>query len=286
MNQWRKGIASWRCGDTLYLSVPFTWLLNDAERMAKAHKGRVLVGGPAAQLLREEIVWAEVGGATTFDALAYHNPAACFFSRGCPNRCAFCIVPQVEGDWREAWPKRIGPVVCDNNLLEATRSYFGRIIDALAEAAFPCVDFNQGLDAARFRSWHAGELARLPSVKIRFAFDALCDEAFVSDAIQKARAAGLRDISVYALLGFRDTPEEALYRLRRIVEWGATPCPMRFQPLNAKEKNAYVAPGWTDFELRKMTRYFWKYRFYSATPYEDWTAEGPLLVETERSDRC
>ena len=285
MNAWRKNIASWKCGDTLYLSVPFTWLLGDAERLAKAHKGHILVGGPGAQLLRNEITWAEVGSSTPFDALAYHNPAACFFSRGCPNRCPFCIVPKVEGPWREAWPTRIGPVVCDNNLLAATRPYFRRVIDALVECGFPCIDFNQGLDAGRFRSWHAGELARLPSVKVRFAFDGPGDETPVFDAIQTARAAGLRDISVYALIGFNDKPDDALYRLTKIVEWGAMPCPMRYQPLNATEKNAYVAPDWTDYELRKMTRYFWKHRFYSATPYEEWIAEGPLLAQAEPHGR-
>ena len=284
MKQWRKGIASWRCGDTLYLSIPFTWLLGDAERMAKAHQGRVLAGGPAAQLMRNEIPWAEVGGAISFDALAYHNPAACFFSRGCPNQCGFCAVPKIEGEWREAWPSRIGPVVCDNNLLAATNRYFGRVIDALLQCGFPCVDFNQGLDASQFSVWHADQLARLPSVKVRFAFDRAAQETRVADAITTARTAGLRGISVYALIGFRDTSDDALYRLEKIVEWKAMPCPMRYQPLDATQKNAYVASGWTDYELRKMTRYFWKYRFYSATPYEDWTAEGPLLVGTERSD--
>lgn len=31
MYQWRKGIASWQCKDTLYISVPFTWLMPEAE---------------------------------------------------------------------------------------------------------------------------------------------------------------------------------------------------------------------------------------------------------------
>ena len=30
MNTWRKHIAEWTIGDTLYLSVPFTWLLDEA----------------------------------------------------------------------------------------------------------------------------------------------------------------------------------------------------------------------------------------------------------------
>jgi hypothetical protein len=31
---------------------------------------------------------------------------------------------------------------------------------------------------------------------------------------------------------------------------------MRYQPLDSTEKNSYVAPGWTEKELRKMTKYY------------------------------
>ncbi len=30
MNQWKKGIATWTVGKTLYISVPFTWLVDEA----------------------------------------------------------------------------------------------------------------------------------------------------------------------------------------------------------------------------------------------------------------
>ena len=38
MNNWRKGIATWQMGRALYISVPFTWLLSDARRIATRHK--------------------------------------------------------------------------------------------------------------------------------------------------------------------------------------------------------------------------------------------------------
>jgi hypothetical protein len=88
VNQWRKGIARWTCGRTLYLSVPFTWLLDDARRLAEAHSGKVVAGGPAVKLMGAP--WAsETPDECPFDVLAMHNPCATFTTRGCPNRCGF-----------------------------------------------------------------------------------------------------------------------------------------------------------------------------------------------------
>ena len=278
MNQWRKGVAHWTCGDTLYLSVPFTWLLGEAEHAAKAHKGRIVAGGPAVKLCGAS--WAETPESVPFDVLAMHNPCATFTTRGCPNRCTFCAVPKIEGDFIELDHWKPAPMVCDNNLLASSRKHFARVVDSLR--SFPANDFNQGLDARRFTSWHAEQLAELRCVHVRFAFDHVNDESAVADAIALVRLTGLPKPSIYVLMGFRDTPDDARYRLEKVVEWGATPCPMRYQPLDATEKNAYVAPGWTDYELRKMGRYYWKHRFFSATPYEDFVAgEFPLLAGKE-----
>ena len=57
VNQWRKGIASWKVGSVLYLSIPFTWLLPRAEEIAIAHNGKVIAGGPAVKIMGAP--WAE-----------------------------------------------------------------------------------------------------------------------------------------------------------------------------------------------------------------------------------
>ena len=269
MNQWRKGIARWRMGEALYLSVPFTWLLPEARRIASDHTGPVYAGGPAVDLMPEELE-----GVATLDVpcpvppLAMHNPLATFTTRGCPNRCPFCAVPRIEGDLVELedWPVR--PVVCDNNLLAASRRHFDRVIDRLK--SLPSVDFNQGLDARLFTARHAGRIAELRRAKVRFAFDQVGDESAVADAIALARRHGLREIGCYVLIGYHDTPECARYRLEKCREWGLRPNPMRFQPLDALEKDGYVAPGWTERELRRMTRYYSRLRWLEHIPYEDY----------------
>jgi len=274
VNQWRKGIAAWKCGGTLYLSVPFTWMLAEAEKLAKAHSGKVVAGGPAVQLCGAP--WAdETPASCPFDVLAMHNPCATFTTRGCPNRCGFCAVPKIEGDFRELPTWKPAPVICDNNLLTASRAHFVRVIESLLP--FPACDFNQGLDARQFTSWHAGQIARLKKPMVRFAFDHVAMEGKVKDAIDTARTAGLRDFGVYVLVGFNDTPDDALYRLTKVREWNIRPNPMRFQPLDATEKDAHVAPGWTDYELRRMTRYHSRLRWLEHIPYADFDAENEPL---------
>jgi len=283
MNQWRKGIAEWKCGDTLYLSVPFTWLLGEAEAKARAHKGKVVAGGPAVKLMGAP--WAgEAPDDCGFDALTFHNPCATFTTRGCPNRCAFCAVPKIEGDFRELETWKAAPMICDNNILASTKRHFADVVESSRQ--FPCVDFNQGLDARLFTAWHADLLRSLPNVITRFAFDHIRVEGKVSDAIATARTAGLRDIRVFVLLGFRDTPEDARHRLDKVCEWGCLPCPQRYQPLDALEKNAYVAPGWTEYELRKIVRYYYKRRFWLDVSYEDFRPEPDSLFAGSCADNC
>lgn len=264
MYTWSKGIVSWKVKTTLYISVPFTWLVGEAEEMAAKHKGKVLMGGPG--LMRP----TECAG---FEPVVFHNPCATFTTRGCPNACSFCAVPKLEGAFRELKDFRVAPVVCDNNLLAASQAHIGRVVDRLG--VLPFVDFNQGLEASRFTPWVADQLGRLKCM-VRFAFDSMGEEAAVADAIALCKARTTKQIGCYVLIGFHDTPEEALYRLEKVREWGALPQPMRYQPLDAKKKNEYVDPAWDEAELKKMMRYYSRLTWTRHIPYREFqnTARG------------
>ena len=272
---WRRGFVWWKAGGALYLSVPFTWLMAEAKAMAESFKGTVYAGGPAVKLLAAP--WAQTPDYCPYDVLAMHNPLATFTTRGCPNRCGFCAVPKIEGDFRELKDWKPAPVVCDNNLLAATKGHFKRVIDSLRQ--FPDVDFNQGLEAKRFTSWHADQIARLKNPMVRFAFDHVNAESRVADAIATAQAAGLRNFHVYVLVGYRDSPEDARYRLEKVREWGIRPNPMRYQPLDTEERDAYVGPRWTNGLLRDVVRYYSKLRWLEHIPFEEYHRSGdmPLL---------
>lgn len=253
MTDWLKSIAKWQEGGKLYLSVPFTWLLPRALEMAMRHPGPVQAGGPAVQLMPEYLAdVAAVNQPCPVEPLAYHNPLATFTTRGCPNTCGFCAVPRLEGEFRELTDWRPAPIICDNNLLAASRTHFDRVIDRLKP--LPFIDFNQGLEAKLLKPHHARRIAELKGVKVRFAFDHINAETSVADAIKLCRSHGLRDFGVYVLIGFNDTPADALYRLEKVWEWKAVSSPMRYQPLDALVKNRHVAPGWTHRQLQNTMR--------------------------------
>ena len=276
MYQWKKDVVQWRCGRTLYLSVPFTWLLSQAEQIAAKHKGKIIAGGPAVKLMGAP--WADETPETCdFDVLSFHNPCATFTTRGCPNRCGFCAVPRIEGEFRELPSWKPAPLGCDNNLLASSKRHFVKVIDSLLP--FPEVDFNQGLDARLFQDWHASEIARLHHARVRFSFDHVSLESVVADAVARARKHGLKDIGIYVLIGFNDTPADALHRLSLVKSWGLLPNPMRFHPLDALEHNSYVAPQWTEYEMKRMTRYWARQVYLGHVPYEEYQPEGTLFAE-------
>ena len=104
---------------------------------------------------------------------------------------------------------------------------------------------------------------------MRFAFDHVNQESKLKAAIDLCRRRTTKDIGIYVLIGFNDTPEDARYRLEKVRSWGIRPNPMRYQPLDAKRKNEYVAPGWTELELARMMRYYSRLRWLEHIPYED-----------------
>lgn len=256
MYQWRKGIATWAKGNTLYISVPFTWLLDEAEKIKKDWPGESIIGGPA--LMRPN----ECDGV---EPLIFHNPCAAFTTRGCVNSCGFCAVPKLEGDLREIPDFRPAPVICDNNLLAASKKHIRRVVDKLKQ--FPIVDFNQGLEARRFTPGVADMLGEL-KCKVRFAFDSWGNEAAVKDAIDLCRKQTTKNIQIYALIGFNDDPESAKARLELIRSWGVLPNPMRFQPLDAKKKNGYLSPKWTERKMLNMVLYYSRLNWLGHVPFE------------------
>lgn len=268
---WRGGVVEWFGGDSAFLSVVFSWDLPTAYQRAawlRAEGWRVRAGGPAVVLNPGYLAdVAEVGGEV--NALPLHNRRATFTSRGCIRRCSFCAVPRIEGDLRELsdWEPR--PVVCDNNLLACSRVHFDRVIDRLKPLRG--VDFNQGLDARLLRKYHADRLAELDLYAVRVAWDAVKTESQFMRAFGLLRSAHIpkRYIRVYVLIGFNDCPADALYRLQAVRNLGILPVPMRYQPLDAVQKNQYVAPGWSYQELQRMVRYFSNLVHLGGIPYDE-----------------
>jgi hypothetical protein len=276
---WAKKIIAWQDPGRLFVSVPFTWYLPIAKRMAAWYRAAgyiVYIGGPAVELMPEYIngIAHQVGGELHPSPLNRHNPDATFTSRGCPNQCAFCAVPRIEGDLRELTDWKPAPIVCDNNLLATSQRHFDNVIDTLKQ--FKEVDFNQGLDARLLNAHHIDRLKELSLPRLRFSFDHSGMEAIVRKAIAAVLAAGFprSRVSCYLLFGFHDSPADALVRAETLKAWGIRPFPQRYQPLDSElalKKNAWVEHTWTDQELKRFQRYWARQKWFSRIPYAEFT---------------
>lgn len=268
--QWKGGLVESVQGSQAFLSVVFSWQLQAAfERACYLHQQGLTVhaGGPAVRLqpnfLRKVAQIEDV----PFHALPLHHPQATFTSRGCIRKCPFCAVPKIEGDLVELQTWDIKPIVCDNNLLACSRAHFDRVIDSLQ--GVKGVDFNQGLDMRLLTSYHAGRLAELKLHAVRLAWDHVSEEPSFFTALELLTAAGIpkSKISVYVLIGYEDTPSDAMYRLETIRKLKIMPNPMRYQPLNSTRRNEYVAANWTHRELERFMRYFSNLKMIGKIPF-------------------
>lgn len=283
-NGWSGGLADWTEGETAFVSVVFSWLVQSAYQRAQWYKTqgyRVRVGGPAAML--QPRYFTEFDGGEV-NALHYHNPQATFTTRGCIRNCKFCGVPKFEGAFRELDDWESKPIICDNNFLASSRKHFDRAIDRLKPVEG--VDFNQGLDARLLTDYHAGRLAELDMLCVRLAWDHSKIEAQFRKAFDTLIGAGFpaSKIRVYVIIGFDDDPQDALYRLETVKGLGAYPNPMRYQPLNSTRRNEYVHPNWSDSELTRYMRYWANLRITRRVPFAEFRNRGdePMRVSAEQ----
>jgi len=269
---WSGGYIEWIEGNTAYISVVFSWLLGKAFQRAvwlKMQGYEVRAGGPAVSYNPKFLSSvAEIGGEV--DALSRHNPEATFTTRGCIRKCSFCIVSKIEPEYKELSDFPIRPIVCDNNFLASSRKHFDLVIDRLKP--IKGIDFNQGLDARLLTKYQAERLAELDLYCVRLAWDHVGIEKDIMRSIDLLLAAGIpkNKIRCYVLIGFDDTPKDALYRLQTLKDLGLWPNPMRYQPLNAVRRNEYIASGWTERQLRNYMRYWSRLRWLEHIPFADY----------------
>ena len=100
-----------------------------------------------------------------------------FLTRGCPNRCKWCVVPRKEGMIRPymdidqiATPERRKIILMDNNIL-AAGDYAKQQLQKIIDRGYR-IDFNQALDARLVTEEFARLLAKVKWIKrIRFGCD-------------------------------------------------------------------------------------------------------------------
>lgn len=144
-----------------------------------------------------------------------------FLTRGCPNKCKWCVVPVKEGlprpynDVEEiAINGRSNLVLMDNNILAS--DYGLNQLVKIADKGYR-VDFNQGLDARLITDDIAQVLARIRWIDcIRLACDSRAQIPYIERAYSLLAKHGYkRDIFCYFLISEWDDVMERLNALRR-----------------------------------------------------------------------
>ena len=151
-----------------------------------------------------------------------------FTTRGCPNRCPFCIVPIKEGKFRrvqhieEFHDARFKScVLLDNNVLADVDWFFENTTWATKNKV--SLKITQGMDIRRMTEEIAAQIkkTRFVDQQIRFAWDNMDEEDSVMAGIEMLKEAGIntrRNVSFYVLCGFNTTFEEDMYRVMKLRE--------------------------------------------------------------------
>lgn len=190
-----------------------------------------------------------------------------FLTRGCPNRCKWCVVPQKEGGIRPymdveeiAVDGRDRLVLMDNNVLACDYG-LQQIVKIVAKGYH--VDFNQGLDARLVTEEVARLLARVKWIKrIRFGCDtyqqiAECDRAM--DLIHQYGYKG--EFFLYCMLN--DNFQESYYRVSFWRKYkNVIP---HAQPYRSLADRKQVIPQWQ----KDLARWTDRKEFYISCRFED-----------------
>lgn len=214
----------WEEADEVHISVAFTWDLQWAEWAEKQWRqvAPTKIGGAALN---------EPGG--NFVPGMYMRKGYVITSRGCPNRCWFCSVPQREGGIIRELPVADGWIVQDDNLLSCSNEHIDKVFAMLRRQPHR-PRFTGGLEAKLLTANMTERLLDLNPVSMFFAYDTPDDLEYLIQAGKYLADAGLvrekRVSYCYVLCGYpKDTIEKADKRMREAWEAGFVPCSMLYR---------------------------------------------------------
>lgn len=166
------------------------------------------------------------------------------FTRGCPNRCPWCVVPKMDGnevrhvaDLADFWCGQPIVRVLDDNIM-ADGDEFCRDCEQLEKAGVYVIF--DALDARLVDDATAAALATLKHGKsIHFAWDGHSQDEAVPRSIETLKRHGLKPwrLMFYVLVGFNTSREYDLFRIYTLRDMGANPFVMPFDKTDRYQRN-------------------------------------------------
>mgnify|MGYP001018506781 CR=1 FL=1 len=260
---WSNGLGEWVDGDTAYLSIAFTWRLDDAFMKAVYYKAmgfRVVAGGPALFLVKMKHRLsdvAEIGDAYP-DAIAKHNPLATIASRGCPVGCWFCIVPAMEGKAFTLLPDfPVRPILCDNNISALPSDYQAHIIRRYQDEGVILKDANSGFEPITFTQevydrWKP--LLNAGGGPWRFAYDETRERPQVIAVMKMLVDEPQRRKRIYVLIG-NEPFADCMNRINEVITNGCEPHVQPYMKLNALVREPHPLHDWSRQLLKDVARW-------------------------------
>lgn len=144
-----------------------------------------------------------------------------YITRGCPNKCRWCVVPKKEGDIKpyKTWKQLVRPdsnklVLMDNNILAC--EYGIHQLESLIDSGYS-IDLNQGMDARLVNNRIAKIISRLKWIKyIRFSCDTISQIKAIKNVAELLTKHGVKPYRLFIYLLVTDDIENAAYRVESL----------------------------------------------------------------------
>lgn len=186
------------------------------------------------------------------------------FTRGCPNRCPWCLVPRMDGnevrqvaDLKDFWCGQNVVRLLDDNIM-ADGDVFANACEQLRDAGVKAIW--EALDIRLVDDQTAKALASVKNEKsIHFAWDGHAQDGWVERGIETLKRNGIKPwrLMFYVLVGFNTSREYDLHRVMTLHELGANPFVMPFDKSDRYQKDfarwcnnkfIFKSTRWEDYE--------------------------------------
>ena len=166
------------------------------------------------------------------------------FTRGCPNRCPWCVVWRMDGnevrkvaDLKDFWCGQDTVRLLDDNIM-ADEDLFVTCCNELHDAGVKVIW--EALDIRLVTDRAAKALASVKAGKsIHFAWDSHAQDSFIHSGIETLRDAGIKPyrLMFYVLVGHSTSPEYDMHRIMTLHELCANPFVMPFNKKDPYQKH-------------------------------------------------